>query len=407
MKPLATRLAPYELFFPAAALATLVAIVATRFALADRWTPPAGVAPLDWHAHEMLFGHFPAAFAGVMLTALPRWTKGPSMAPLLVAALASLFAAARLAWLLAPDAGLLWLSPLAVAAIAAYAGLRIVAADDRRDYGLVALLAVFAVADALFLSRALTGDTAPALRLGLAATALVATIMGGRIAPALTRHLAEKRGHPQAAPTPAPLEIAVFAATLPALAAWVVAPDATPTALLLGLAALLHAARLATWGGASTVDRPPFLALHLGYAFLPLGLAALALAAVTGDARLGDLGIHAFGTGTLGLMCAAIMTSVVRRYSGRALTVSRLADLLVAAIFAAALARLSSSLLGHPPGLVDTAVAAWIAGYGLLTAMVARDRRLPAEAFPAGGQIIDTEGRLVGPEGLEPPTKPL
>ncbi len=405
MKPLATRLAPYEVLFPLAALATIAAIVLTLLALDGRWTPPAGLGAVDWHAHEMLFGHFPAAFAGVMLTALPRWTKGPSMAPALVVALAALFLAARLAWIVAPTPALLWLSPTFVAALGAYAGWRIVAAGDRRDLGLVALLAVFAVADALFLIGAARGDTAPALRLGLAATALVAMVMGGRIAPALTRHLAEKRGRPQAAPTPRPLEIAVFAVSLPAVAAWVVAPEAWPTALALAVAALLHLARLATWKGWSTLDRPPFLALHLGYAFLPLGLALQATAAATGDPRFADLGVHAWGTGTLGLMCAAIMTSVVRRYSGRALTVSRLADALVVALFAAATLRLSAGLLDLPRALLDASAGAWTLAYATLLFMVARDRRLAAPELVGLTEGFDDKEEIGRPGGTRTPNQ--
>jgi uncharacterized protein involved in response to NO len=99
MKRLDTRLAAYEVFFPLAALGTAGAVLLTLVALDGRWTPPAGLTPLDWHAHEMLFGHVPTAFAGVMLTALPRWTKGPSIAPSLIVGLALLAVAARLAFL--------------------------------------------------------------------------------------------------------------------------------------------------------------------------------------------------------------------------------------------------------------------------------------------------------------------
>jgi len=384
MKPLDTRLAPYEVFFPLAALGTIAAIALTLVALDGRWTPPAGLSVVDWHAHEMLFGHVPTAFAGVMLTALPRWTRGPSLAPATVVGLAALFLAARLAFLAAPSPLLLWASPLAIATLAATAGRRILAAGDRRDLGLVAVVAGLAIADGLFLVDGRDGDTGRALRLGFAAALVIATVMGGRIAPALTRHLAAQRGAPEAPPTPRPLELAVFAVSLPALAAWVWAPLTKPTAALLGLAALLHLARLASWKGWSTLDRPPFLALHLGYAFLPLGLAALALGIVTGDIDLADVAAHAFGAGTFGLMCAAILTSVVRRYSGRALMVSRLADALVGLLLVAAMARIAAGLLGLSPALLRLAVGAWIAAYLALLALMARVRRLPP---PVGGAV--------------------
>ncbi len=378
MKPLATRLAPYEVFFPLAALGTMAAIALFLLALDGRWTPPEGLSPLDWHAHEMLFGHFPAAFAGVMLTALPRWTGGPSVPPAMVIGLAALWLAARLAFLAAPDPALFWLSPALTAALATYAGFRIVAAGDRRDLGLVALLALFTLADGLFLEGAARADTGLGLRLGLSAAALVAMVMGGRIAPALTRHLAEKRGERQAPPTPWRFEIAVLALSATALAAWAVAPARHTTAALLALAALAHVVRLATWGGWSTRDRLPFLALHLGYAGLPLGLGLQAWGILAADPRLADAGIHAWGTGTYGLMCAAIMTSVVRRYAGLALGVSRTADLLVAALLTAAALRLAASLADLAQPLLLASAFAWILGYAALLALTVRDRRLPA-----------------------------
>jgi uncharacterized protein involved in response to NO len=388
MKPLATRLAAYEVFFPLAALGSIATIALTVPTLTGRWIPPAGLAAFDWHAHEMLFGHFPTAFAGVMLTALPRWTKGPSPAPATVVGLALVFLAARLAFLFAPNPNWLWLSPAALTALLAYAGSRIVAAGDRRDFGLVALLATLAVADAAFLLTAPSGDASLALRAAFAAAMTVAMVMGGRIAPALTRHLADMRGRPQAPPTPRGFEAAVFAVSLPALAAWTFAPQAIITALALAIAALVHLARLVTWKGWSTLDRPPFLALHLGYAFLPLGFATMALAIFRDDTDLVDVAAHAWGAGTFGLMCAAIMTSVVRRYSGKALMASRLADALVAALLVAVVARLAAGLFGLSPGLLHAAAGAWVAAYVTLLVLVARDRRLPGPTD--GGAIAAT-----------------
>lgn len=37
-------------------------------------TPPSGLPPLVWHAHEMIFGYAAAVIAGFLLTAIPNWT---------------------------------------------------------------------------------------------------------------------------------------------------------------------------------------------------------------------------------------------------------------------------------------------------------------------------------------------
>jgi uncharacterized protein involved in response to NO len=35
---------------------------------------PTAFSPLDWHIHEMLYGHVAAVMTGFLLTAIPNWT---------------------------------------------------------------------------------------------------------------------------------------------------------------------------------------------------------------------------------------------------------------------------------------------------------------------------------------------
>ncbi|HEY7549936.1 MAG TPA: NnrS family protein, partial [Hyphomicrobiaceae bacterium] len=35
---------------------------------------PTAFAPVEWHAHELLYGYLPAIVAGFLLTAVPNWT---------------------------------------------------------------------------------------------------------------------------------------------------------------------------------------------------------------------------------------------------------------------------------------------------------------------------------------------
>src|SRR3546814_4749028 len=52
---------------------------------------------------------------------------------------------------------------------------------------------------------------------------------------------------------------------LAALLAWVAAPLAPLTGMALGLAGLVHLARMARWAGDRTLGEPLVLVLHLGY----------------------------------------------------------------------------------------------------------------------------------------------
>ena len=53
--------------------------------------------PIDWHVHEMLYGYLPAVVTGFLLTAIPNWTGRLPVAGIPLAALATLWAAGRIA----------------------------------------------------------------------------------------------------------------------------------------------------------------------------------------------------------------------------------------------------------------------------------------------------------------------
>src|SRR3546814_4849464 len=70
------------------------------------------------------------------------------------------------------------------------------------------------------------------------------------------------------------LDLAALGLLLAALLAWVAAPLAPLTGMALGLAGLVHLARMARWAGDRTLGEPLVLVLHLGYVFVPLGALA-------------------------------------------------------------------------------------------------------------------------------------
>jgi len=42
--------------------------------LAGSLSLPIALSPIEWHAHELLYGYLPAIAAGFLLTAVPNWT---------------------------------------------------------------------------------------------------------------------------------------------------------------------------------------------------------------------------------------------------------------------------------------------------------------------------------------------
>lgn len=367
MRPPPARLPPWRVFFPAAALAGATTVALTLAARNGAWAPPGPWDVARWHVHEMLWGHVLAAFVGVLTTALPRWTGCPPLTPATVVTLAALWLVARLGALFDPTGWSLFASPTFVAAAALVAARRILPSDDGRDRPLLALLALLAVADG-----AVVADVRPdvALRLGLAAMLGIAAVMGGRIAPALTRHLALGRGRDLDVAVPPGRDRAVALVTAAALLAWVAGATGPLVAVLWTAAALLHLLRIAHWHGHTSLARPSILALHVGYAGLALGFALLATDAfgagpgvnavetLGSSSRLADAGLHAWGIGVFGLMCFAVQASVARRHAGRPLARDRLADFGSAALALAWIARLvaASSLAALP---LTLAALAW------------------------------------------------
>ena len=135
---------PFRLFFLLAAL-DAIAGVAVWLAL-PLGIDPSGFAPAGlavFHRQELLYGAAPAMFAGVILTALPRWTRRPPIPAFAVYALAAVWLAGRVLHVLAP--------PVAAPAAALFIGLltlavasKVVPAKDRRNAKIVLLLALLA-----------------------------------------------------------------------------------------------------------------------------------------------------------------------------------------------------------------------------------------------------------------------
>ena len=84
-------------FFLAAGVWALIGMALWLPAFTGAITIPTAFSPVDWHAHEMIFGYVGAVIAGFLLTAIPNWTGRLPVAGWPVAALAALWTAGRIA----------------------------------------------------------------------------------------------------------------------------------------------------------------------------------------------------------------------------------------------------------------------------------------------------------------------
>jgi uncharacterized protein involved in response to NO len=369
--------AGFRPFFLIAAVWAAVALPAWLAVLGGHLALPSAFDPVTWHAHELLFGFVMAAISGFLLTAVPNWTgrmplQGPSLA-----ALAGLFVAGRVAVTVSAATG-----PLAAAAIdlafpaALLAALarEIVAGRNWRNLPMLAALALLGIANGLTHLEALgwASTGAAGLRLGIAVVLMLIGLVGGRIIPSFTRNWLVKRGE-RRLPAPAGrFDAAALAATGAALLAWVVAPGWVGVAPLMALAAAASALRLARWRGLLTAAEPLVWVLHLGFAWLPVGFALMALTPVLGLVETAAL--HALTGGAMSTMILAVTTRAIRGHTGRALTAGRATTAVYALVTIAALARVAAGIAGGittdaTMPLLSIAGAAWVAAFVLFLAV--------------------------------------
>ena len=102
-------------------------------------------------------------------------------------------------------------------------------------------------------------------------------IIGGRIIPSFTRNWLNQRGVSLMPVAYNRFDMGVIVFSVLVLAAWVFAPEERLIAAPALVAGALNMARLMRWRGASVRAEGLLLVLHLAYAFMPLGLIAIAL----------------------------------------------------------------------------------------------------------------------------------
>jgi uncharacterized protein involved in response to NO len=345
---------PFRPFFLLAALSALILIGAWLAALSGSWRP-AGI-PAFWHARELIFGFMGAVLAGFFGTAAPKWTGSSPLTgwPLL---------AIVLAWIPGRFGG----PELLPFALAAWTGWMIFRASSWRNLLFPVLLTglglcgVWLELDVEQGSRALS----TALHLLLA----IVVIFGGRITPMFTRSALHRAGLPFQPRERTRLDDGVIALTLLAVLAVAILDPGPLLAAALGLAGLANLVRMWGWGGSKSLGDPMLWSLHLGYAWVGLGLLIEAASA------LGWLpmstALHAISVGALSATMYTMLTRVALGHTGRPLKAHVAITVGYMAISLAALVRVFLPL-AWPAGITTSwhvAGGLWMGAFALYLAV--------------------------------------
>lgn len=364
-------------FFLSAALFAALAMVMWIGALAGGWDLPAGFGPFAWHVHEFLWGYLSAVVAGFMLTAVPNWTGRLPIVGWPLAFLWSGWLIGRLAVLFSgfmPLALAAGLDLLFLALLMFMLGREIVAGRNWRNLKVLAMVGLLFVANAIFHVENMLGMepvSGYGLRLGLGSAILLIAVVGGRIIPSFTRNWLARRPPGRLPARFGRLDQISIGLSALALLLWVVVPEHMASGVLLLLAGLANAVRLARWAGWRSLGEPLVSILHLAYLFVPLGFVLVGLSVLWPDAVPRSAAVHAWTGGAILLMTLAVMTRASLGHSGMPLA----ADSRITAIYAlgagAALSRITAGFLPGEVWLLDIAGLLWILCFCLFAAVYA------------------------------------
>ncbi len=302
--------------------------------------------PVDWHAHEMIFGYLAAVIAGFLLTAIPNWTgklpvQGYSLLLLFTfwfAGRAAIMFSDLLGWQL-----VLLLDCSFLLAITFAAAREIIAGKNWRNLKVVLPLSVLFAANVWFHIEAhLYGSTETSRRLGLAVGIVFIMLIGGRIIPSFTRNWLVKRGSKLLPATFNRFDSLTIAISVVALLLWVVDAALPWSGYMLVVGGLLNIIRLVRWAGLRTGAEPLIFMLHIAYVFVPAGMILAGLAGLFPGHVPVSAGVHAFGAGAVGAMTLTVMTRATLGHTGQLLTANSTTKLVFAAIIVSAVVRVAA-----------------------------------------------------------------
>ena len=277
-----------------------------------------GLAPVAWHAHEMIYGYAMAVVAGFLLTAVVNWTGIPTLHGSGLVVLLGLWILARVAWFLPLDFSL----QLAAAAdllfllgLIAAVSLPVLRARQWKQLGILSKLWLILAADGLFHAGA-TGYPDQGIRWGLytglyLVLALV-FVMARRVLPFFIERGVDEDFAPRN-------RAWLDSASLVLFLVWALMDVYTRQTALIAWLSLglfgLHAGRLFDWHTPGIWKKPLLWSLYLGYAFLSFGFLLKALSIWHGLSPY--LALHAFAVGGIGLMTIGMMSRVALGHTGR------------------------------------------------------------------------------------------
>lgn len=325
---------------------------------------PAVLPAMLWHGHEMVYGFAIAVIAGFLFTAAQNWTGLPTPKGWKLAAICGLWVAARVANYAAPPLIAMSLDAAFLLSVMAPLAVVLWRSGNTRNLFVLAILTAFLIANSLFhlaLPGRLPFDPLVPLHFAIFAIVMLESVIAGRVVPMFTANavpgVRQWRNE----------QLDALAIGTTGAALLLVLGDAGPglTAAACAIAAVLQATRLLGWNPWATRRNPLLWILHLSYAWIPIGLLLLALAAL-GKLSQGA-GLHALAVGSIGGLIIGMMTRTALGHTGRLLVAGRPETAMFVLVQLAVVLRIAPMLFPSLPWLplVTAASVCWSAAFAL------------------------------------------
>lgn len=328
-------------FFLLAGLSGLFLLAFWVMAFSQGWQVSASIPAIFWHGHEMIFGYTAAVIAGFLLTAVRNWTgvntlNGTRLMVLSLVWLAARvlpFTATNLVILSIIDISFLLLLSLAIAC-------PIIKVKQWKNIFFVPLLLFYALANSLFYAEFVwhvEGAEEWAFHGGMGLIVIIITIMAGRVVGFFIEH-----GIGKQVSSYKWAELLALYGTVLFMAGQFILPTWLLTLIAI-IAAAGHLGRLVSWHHSQIWQVPLLWVLYLGYAWMFVGFVLTAFE--INHLVLESLAIHAFTTGTIGIMTLGMMARVALGHTARPMQTGKLLNWCFISINLAAVVRVIPPLL--------------------------------------------------------------
>lgn len=351
----------YRPFFLLGALYSVISLLIWGGYFAGHRPPPAFLlGPVQWHAHEMVFGFTLAIVAGFLLTAVANWTGRNTAGPMHLAGLAVLWLAGRVVInvdLCLPELVIFLVEGAFILALALTLSLPLLKSWNKRNFVFLVLLSILLACDITFLVT----KTSTPLYIAVMVIVTLISLIGGRVIPSFTVAALHQRGEKiKLVPQEKWDILAVLSLALIILVLLFTGKEGVFLAVASFFSAAIHALRMRHYHTLKILGDPMALILHVGYGWVIAGLL------LTGISALGFIAfptsLHAFTAGAIGSMTLGMMARVPLAHTGRSVRATKLTILSFLLLQGSALMRVFGLIL------VPDHTVNWIMGSATLWA---------------------------------------